>query len=229
MSIQPILWGWFDILCTESQRHLSYSQSNAAFRCPLHSHSAECIFNSHMGCMNSDVRKDSGGVKTACSPSPPTLKFNDLNGSEPACPCRGGAPGLKKLVKLEPTFHTRTSPSSRETVINRLPSGEKLHAAGLFLWPSRTYNRVAVFKSYIITAPSLVPTAKRWLFMWKSTVGKLSNIIINNPGQYNTIKAYVLTTCPRISVAVSRTASRLEVELGSRDFTTASTNRGRLG
>ena len=42
--------------------------------------------------------------------------------------CLGGAPGLKKLLKLVPTFHTRTTDSSRETVTSRLPSGEKLQA-----------------------------------------------------------------------------------------------------
>lgn len=41
--------------------------------------------------------------------------------------------------------------------------------------------------------------------------------------------AHVFTTCPRISVAESWTASRCDVELGSRDFTTASISFGRLG
>jgi hypothetical protein len=41
--------------------------------------------------------------------------------------------------------------------------------------------------------------------------------------------AHVFTTCPRISVAVSWTASRCDVEFGSRDFTTASISFGRLG
>jgi hypothetical protein len=67
------------------------------------------------------------------SPASPTLKLRDLNGSEPARPWRGGAPGLKKLAKLLPTFHTRTTPSSSETVTNRRPSGEKLHAASALL------------------------------------------------------------------------------------------------
>ena len=80
---------------------------------------------------------------------------------------------MKKLVKLAPTFQTNTLDSSRETVTTRRPSGEKLHAVARFLCPSRTYKRVAVLRSYMTTAPSLVPTTSRWEPMWKSTVGKL--------------------------------------------------------
>jgi hypothetical protein len=42
-------------------------------------------------------------------------------------------------------------------------------------------------------------------------------------------ETHVLTTWPRIWVAVSRIDSRLPVALGSRDLTTASIKRGRLG
>lgn len=67
------------------------------------------------------------------SPSSPILKLKVLYGSDPPCPWRGGAPGLKKLVKLEPTFHTSTMHSSNDKVTRRRPSGEKLHAVVRFL------------------------------------------------------------------------------------------------
>lgn len=98
-------------------------------------------------------------------PSSPILKLSVLKGSDPPCPCLGGAPGLKKLLKLDPTFQTNTAHSSSDTVTSLRPSGEKLHAVVLFLWPSKTYRRVAVFRSYMTTAPSLVPTTNLWLPM----------------------------------------------------------------
>src|SRR6188768_3423711 len=104
-------------------------------------------------------------------PSDPILKFKVLKGSEPPWPCRGGAPGLKKLAKLDPTFHTSTSDSFKHRVTNRRPSGEKLDADICLLCPSRTYSRIAVLRSYITTAPSFVPTARRCVAIWKSTVG----------------------------------------------------------
>lgn len=107
------------------------------------------------------------------SPSFPTLNGNVLKGSDPPWPCRGGAPGLKKLEKLVPTFHTSTVLSSSDNVSSLRPSGEKLDATIRFLCPSRTYNLVPVLRSYMITAPSLVPTARRWVVIWKSTVGNL--------------------------------------------------------
>lgn len=90
-----------------------------------------------------------------------SLKLSVLNGSDPLCPCLGGAPGWKKLVKLEPTFHTNTILSSTDTVTNRRPSGEKLIPDNCCLCRSNTYSLVAVLRSYKITAPSLVPTARR--------------------------------------------------------------------
>src|ERR1700761_6638690 len=110
---------------------------------------------------------------SAHAPSSPTLNESVLNGSPGPWPCRGGAPGVKKLEKLEPTFHTSTTLSSSDSVTKRRPSGEKLHAVIIFLCPSSTYRRIAVLRSYITIAPSLVPTASRWLAMWKSTEGNL--------------------------------------------------------
>lgn len=66
---------------------------------------------------------------------------------------------MKKLAKLDPTFHTRTKDSPKEMVTNLRPSVEKLQAVIAFVCPSRTYSRIAVFRSYMMTAPSFVPTA----------------------------------------------------------------------
>lgn len=44
-------------------------------------------------------------------PSSPTLNAKLLYGSLPEWPCRGGAPGMKKLEKLLPTY-IQSTPSS---------------------------------------------------------------------------------------------------------------------
>ena len=128
---------------------LAYPQTGAPIRYPLEPDPLERPRDRHVGCTEEKKRTKAHvnntpllqGQETRPNvPSSPTLNGNVLYDRDPASPpCLGGRPGCNSpLAKLGPTFHTCTTPSSSETVTSRRPSGEKAHAVGRWVCPSRT-------------------------------------------------------------------------------------------
>ena len=88
---------------TKGQRNVANFQLHASFSCPFKVHVFESLLETHhsyidRGLVNiilfqKTLKVNDCGGEGRNSPASPTLKLRDLNGSEPPCPCLGGAPG----------------------------------------------------------------------------------------------------------------------------------------
>jgi len=131
---------------------------------------------------------------------------------------------LKKLAKLAPTFHTRTSDSFRDIVINLRPSGGEAAGRDLLLVPFEDVEANGSFE-IIHHDSSFICANCKFLRSHMEVHGrKLWSTHQKLYPEYNRNDVRLDDITNDFS-AVSNTSSLSEVELGSRDFTTASMSR----